>query len=81
MRAVNASSWEFLEWRSTKVNPPNLYILLPHCAARGDIEAVKSMLAKGADVDAVVAEHGTLEAMARANGKEKMATYLQTIGH
>ena len=51
---------------------------LPHCVARGDIEAVKSMLAKGADVKAVEAEHGPLDAMAMANGKEKMAEYLRS---
>ena len=51
---------------------------LPHCVARGDIEAVKSMLAKGADVDAVVAEHGSLEAIARANGRDKMVKYLSS---
>jgi len=50
---------------------------LPHCVARGDIEAVKSMLAKGADVDAVVAEYGPLEAIARANGRGKMVEYLE----
>ena len=49
---------------------------LPHCVARGDIEAVKSMLAKGADVDAVVAEHGPLDAIAKANGREEMAKFL-----
>ena len=53
---------------------------LPHCVARGDIEAVKSMLAKGADVDAVVAEHGPLQNLAKANSKEKMLVYLQTEG-
>jgi len=36
------------------------------------------MLAKGADVDAVAAEHGPLEAMAEANGKEKMVEYLRS---
>ena len=51
---------------------------LPHCVARGDIEAVKSMLAKGADVDAVEAEHGPLEAIARANGRGKMVEFLET---
>jgi len=53
---------------------------LPHCVARGDIEAVKSMLAKGADVDAVMAEHGPLQNLAKANSKEKMLVYLQTEG-
>ena len=48
------------------------------CVLRGDVAAVKSMLAKGADVDAVVAEHGPLEAIARANDKGKMVEYLQT---
>ena len=48
------------------------------CVLRGDVAAVKSMLAKGADVDAVVAEHGPLEAMARANGRIKMVEYLET---
>ena len=51
---------------------------LPHCVARGDIEAVKSMLAKGADVDAVEAEHGSLEAIARAYGRKKMVEYLRS---
>ena len=50
---------------------------LPHCVARGDIEAVKSMLAKGADVAAVVAEHGPLLNLAEANGRVKMAEFLQ----
>ena len=48
------------------------------CVRRGDVAAVKSMLAKGADVDAVVEEHGPLEAVARANDREKMVEYLQT---
>jgi len=54
---------------------------LPHCVARGDIEAVKSMLAKGADVAAVVAEHGPLLDLAKANGKVRMVAFLmeQTI--
>ena len=54
---------------------------LPHCVARGDIEAVKSMLAKGADVAAVEAEHGPLLDLAKANGKVRMAAFLmeQTI--
>ena len=41
--------------------------------SRGDDAAVKSMLAKGADVDAVEAEHGPLVAITRAYGREKMA--------
>ena len=53
---------------------------LLHCVARGDIEAVKSMLAKGADVDAVEAEHGPLLDLAKANSKEKMLVYLQAEG-
>ena len=53
---------------------------LPHCVARGDIEAVKSMLAKGADVAAVVAKHGPLQNLAKANSKEKMLVYLQAEG-
>ena len=48
------------------------------CVLRGDVAAVKSMLAKGADVDAVEAEHGPLEAIARANGRGKMVEYLET---
>lgn len=46
------------------------------CVLRGDVAAVKSMLAKGADVDVVVAEHGPLEAIAKANGREEMAEFL-----
>lgn len=41
--------------------------------SQGDVAAVKSMLAKGADVDAVEAEHGPLVAITRAYGREKMA--------
>lgn len=48
------------------------------CVRRGDVAAVKSMLAKGADVEAVEAEHGPLEAVARAYGRDKMAEYLNT---
>ena len=48
------------------------------CVRRGDVAAVKSMLAKGADVEAVVAEHGSLEAIARANGRDKMVKYLSS---
>ena len=48
------------------------------CVRRGDVAAVKSVLAKGADVDAVVAEHGPLEAIARAYGRGKMIEYLET---
>ena len=48
------------------------------CVRRGDVAAVKSMLAKGADVDAVEAEHGSLEAIARAYGRGKMVEYLET---
>ena len=49
------------------------------CVLRGDVAAVKSMLAKGADVEAVEAEHGPLEAIARANGRGKMVEYLETV--
>lgn len=48
------------------------------CVLRGDVAAVESMLAKGADVDAVETEHGPLEAIARANGRGKMVEYLET---
>ncbi|MDA9191320.1 hypothetical protein N9O71_01825 [bacterium] len=48
------------------------------CVLRGDVAAVKSMLAKGADADAVVAKHGPLEAIARAYGRGKMVEYLNT---
>ena len=47
------------------------------CVFRGDVAAVKSMLAKGADVDAIEAEHGPLQAIARANGRGKMVEYLE----
>ena len=46
--------------------------------SRGDDAAVKSMLAKGADVDAVEAEHGSLEAIARTYGRDKMVRYLSS---
>ena len=36
------------------------------------------MLAKGADVDAVESEHGPLEAIARANGRDKLVEHLGT---
>ena len=48
------------------------------CVLRGDVAAVKSMLAKGADVDAVESEHGPLEAIARANGRDKLVEHLGT---
>ena len=50
------------------------------CVLRGDIAAVKSMLAKGADVDAVEAEHAPLEAIARAYGRGKMVDELRKLG-
>ena len=50
------------------------------CALRGDVAAVKSMLAKGANVDALVAEYGPFQDLAKANGKEEMLVYLQTEG-
>ena len=50
------------------------------CVRRGDVAAVKSMLAKGADVEAVEAEHGPVEAVARAYGRDKMANYLEQSG-
>lgn len=51
---------------------------LHKCVARGDVAAVKALLAKGADVEAVVAEHGSLESIARANGRVKMVEFLET---
>ena len=44
------------------------------CVRRGDVAAVKSMLAKGADVDAVVAEHGPLEAIGLMAEKRWLST-------
>ena len=51
------------------------------CVRRGDVAAVKSMLAKGADVNAVVAEHGTLVEVAKAYGREKMIYELRKLGY
>ena len=50
------------------------------CVLRGDVAAVKSMLAKGADVDAVAAEYGPLQSVAAANGREKVLYYLRSQG-
>jgi len=47
---------------------------------RGDLEAVISMLSKGADITKALPNGGSLLSLAEANGRELVAEYLRSHG-
>ncbi len=53
---------------------------LANAVRRGDIKAVEFLLAKGADPKKACDEAGSLQAIARENGRERMLRYLDEAG-
>jgi hypothetical protein len=64
---------ELKKIRELKIATQNLY----NAVRRGDVLAVKALLARGADWKSVIAESGSLIDLARANGRINMIKFLE----